>query len=897
MDVSRYEFACQKALHQGLQYARSLGHQLLEVEHVALAMLRSEAVVLKDVSGDRLKRHLESHLARMPRVFGNIKIEFGKRLDAALDVAETQAGKSLVAETALWEALCRQSTIVQTFIAKARQEAAASESFETMLPKVSGDAPVNAGGVGGKSAKKRETESAAQSKTPRRRGTDLPEKVPEKLEKDLRQFTIDLTAAAERGDLDPVIGRDAEVRRVLEIIGRKKKNNPLLIGEPGVGKSAVAEAIALRIAENAVPESMRGKRVLSLDLGAMLAGAKYRGEFEERMKNLLRALEALRGQVILFIDEIHMLVGAGNHEGGADAANLLKPALARGELQCLGATTLDEYRRHIEKDPALERRFQPLYVEEPSKSTAVAILRGIKGKYEVHHGVKIDDEALVSAVELSVRFLAGRKLPDKAIDLVDEAASRLRLQIDSVPRVLDELRATIGEIEIERKALAGSAYGAALGALDARLEKAKGEQSRIETIWRRHQDLLEAMKKAEKKRQESQALYDNAKTQSNFDFAARLQYGELPQLDQELVRINAELAKLQQRHSFLRQVVGAREIAEVVGTWTRIPVGRLLEDDARRLLALDKALAKRVYGQDEALVKVARAVKRARVGVSDPRRPQGIFLFMGPTGVGKTETAKALAAELFADESRMVRIDMSEYMEQHSVARLMGAPPGYVGFGEGGELTEAVRHKPYSVVLFDEIEKAHPRVLDVLLQLFDDGRLTDAKGRTVDFRNTLVIMTSNLQLQGVVDPERADEREVRASLAGQLRPEFVNRIDEVVVFNRLGRKQYDSLLAKLTRELNERLVDRQLRIGLTASLAEGLVAGAAGSPFGGRALRRSFEMAVTDAVSDRLLEYPALMSGAWTLGEDLDGRRLWRLEHRPGYYLPPGKTAKKSPSS
>jgi len=873
MDVSRYEFACQKALHQGLQYARSLGHQLLEVEHVALALLRAETITLKEQAGERLKRLLESHLARAPRVYGTVKTEFGRRLDAALDQAEAAAKPALVSETQLWQALCRQSTVIQTFIAKTAQEGvsgtqrAAGDGFEPIQPPhaVADAVPKDKAGA---------------------RTTEAANKVPEKLDKSLRQFTIDLSAMAERGELDPVIGRDHEVRRVLEILGRKKKNNPLLIGEPGVGKSAVAEAIAQRIADGGVPESMRGKRVLSLDLGAMLAGAKYRGEFEDRMKNLLKALEALRGQVILFIDEIHMLVGAGNQEGGADAANLLKPALARGELQCLGATTLDEFRKYIEKDPALERRFQPLHVEEPSRQVAVAIMRGIKSRYEIHHGVQIDDEALTAAVELSARYLTGRRLPDKAIDLVDEAASRLRLQIDSVPALLDELRSEISQIEIERKAV-GNGQRAALATLDVRLDKAKIEHGRIETIWRSHQELLDRLKQAEKTRQETLTLLEGAKTQGNFDFAARLQYGESPRIEQELEVIRDELAAMQKRHSFLRQVVGAREVAEVVAVWTRVPVGRLLEDDARKLLGLEERLARRVYGQNPALRKIARAVKRARVGVNDPRRPLGVFLFLGPTGVGKTETAKALAEELFADETKMVRIDMSELMEQHATARLVGAPPGYVGYGEGGELTEAVRMKPYSVVLFDEVEKAHPRVLDLLLQLFEDGRLTDGKGKTVDFRNTLIIMTSNLALAPVTEAEQASEQQVRAALAQKLRPEFVNRIDEIVVFRRLGRRHLEHLLARLTSELNARLADRQFRITLGPRLTERLATVGGQATFGGRALRRAFESEVVDAVSDRILALPGLAQGAWALDLDEDGRPRWRLEQRRGYYLLP----------
>lgn len=875
MDVARYEFSCQKALHQGLQYARSLGHQLLECEHVALAMLRADAVQLPGRSGDRLKRHLENHLARAPRIYGSVKIGFGQRLDAALDMAEKEVGTQLVSDTILWKSVCRQSTVIQTFIAKAEQDEVSA--FQSGIR--TGTMKQAAGAEGHAAAPKQEPTQTEKNST---------EPVPEKVDKNLRAYTIDLTAMAERGELDPVIGRDTEVRRVLEILGRKKKNNPLLIGEPGVGKSAVAEAIALRIAENHVPESMRGKRVLSLDLGAMLAGAKYRGEFEDRMKNVLKAVESLKGQIILFIDEIHMLVGAGNQEGGADAANLLKPALARGELQCLGATTLDEYRKYIEKDPALERRFQPLLVEEPSKPVALAILRGLKSRYEIHHGVQIDDEALTAAVDFSVRYLTQRKLPDKAIDLIDEASSRLRLQIDSVPTILDELKSHIDRIEIERKAIgSGPGHQATLSGLDERLAQVKAEYGEIETIWRHHQDLLQRMKHGEKRRQEALTMYENAKTQANFDFAARLQYDELPKLDAELASIIGELGNQQDKYSFLRQVVGAREIAEVVAAWARVPVGRLLEDDAKKLLEMDTRLERRVYGQTNAIRKIVRAVKRARVGVNDPRRPLGVFLFLGPTGVGKTETAKALAAELFNDDTRMIRIDMSEYMEAHSVARMIGAPPGYVGFGEGGELTEAIRHHPYSVVLFDEIEKANPRVLDLMLQVFDDGRLTDSKGRTVDFRNALIIMTSNLGLDRIPDPETATDQVVRDALSHLLRPELVNRIDECVVFNRLGRRHVKSLLNRLLEELNGRLVDRQFRVVIGTRLGEKLMDAGSSLQFGGRAMRRAFETMVVDAVSDRVLGQPEFAIGAWQLEIDEDGLYVWAEDYRPQLYLPP----------
>ena len=870
MDMSKYEFVCQKALHQGLQYARSLGHQLLEVEHVALAMLRAENAKVTQTVATHLRAQLERHLARAPRVFGTVKVGFGHRLNRAMDKMESAAKGEPVEANVFWEELCRQSTVIQTTFARLDGDAVESETFtESQAQKVSGESVVN------------NTERNPPEEHP------VAEKLADKIDKKLRKFTIDLSEVAERGELDPVIGRDAEVRRVLEILGRKKKNNPLLIGEPGVGKSAIAEAIAIRIAEGNVPESMRGQRVLSLDLGGMLAGAKFRGEFEDRMKGLLEALQELEGQIILFIDEIHMIVGAGNQEGGADAANLLKPALARGDIQCLGATTLVEYKKYIEKDAALERRFQTLVVEEPDAETALSILRGLKPRYEIYHGVKIDDEALKAAVDLSIRYLPSRKLPDKAIDLMDESASRLRIQIESIPKIMDEIRSHIQKVSIERESIGeDKSKKSLLRSLDNQLERHKLEYKEVENVWREHQAKLDQMKKYEIKRHEAINLYTNAKSQSNFDFAAKLQYEEIPSIDLALAEIHLNLVELESEHSFLRRAVGVNEIAEAVSIWTGIPLGNLLEDDAQRILTMDKRLGQRVFGQSAAIDKVSRAVKRARVGVNDPDRPLGVFLFLGPTGVGKTETAKALAQELFADESKMIRLDMSEFMQEHNVARLIGSPPGYVGYGEGGELTEGIRRKPYSVVLFDEIEKANPRVLDILLQVFEDGRLTDGQGRTIDCKNTLIIMTSNLRLDTQVDTEQASDIDVRDALAQQLRPEFVNRIDEVVVFKRLGTKHLENLVTRLQGELNNRLASRKFRIIVGEQLRTYLIQLGASSSFGGRAVRRNFQTIVVDEVSDRILSSPDSASGAWIINIDEDGGFYWEEWFSASLMLP-----------
>lgn len=881
MDLSHFEFESQKSLHQGLQFARGFGHIYFEPEHVALAMLRHGSVGLEKVVSDRLKLHLEKHLAKSPRVFGSIKIGFGKRLSAALQKAEESSGGKPVSEMHLWDALCKQSTAILNFFAAHRKDRESAESFssntQNQRPNRIHKGKKQPGGF--------RVEQSGKSKEDDDPKSDF------KLNDFLKSFTVDLTEQAQKGDLDPVVGRDAEVRRILEIIGRKKKNNPLLLGEPGVGKSAIAEAVALKLATGHVPETMKDRRILSLDLGALLAGAKYRGEFEERVKGLLTALEEYRGQVFLFIDEIHMLVGAGNPQGSADAANLLKPALARGQIQCIGATTLDEYRKYIEKDPALERRFQPIRVEEPGRTASISILRGLKARYEIHHGVQIDDDALVSAVDLSIRYLPDRKLPDKAIDLMDEAASRLRLQIASVPAALDSLSGRIAELEIERQAIGDSpANQKALATIDVELNKVRSEHSRVEGIWREHQSGLEALRDAESRKEELAALYESTKSRGDFEFAARLQYMEIPANNERLDELRSKLANQQRTSPFLRQVVGPGEIGEVVAAWTGIPSEKIIADDNVRLMNLKARLESRVFGQDKALEVLSRAVRRTRSGVADPKRPIGVFLFLGPTGVGKTESAKAVAAELFDDEGRLVRVDMSEMMEAHNVARLIGAPPGYVGHGDGGDLADSIRNRPYSVVLLDEIEKAHPRVLDILLQIFEDGRLTDGRGRLVDFRNTLIIMTSNIET-GLIESSASpvDDSGIRRSLAEVLRPEFVNRIDEIVRFKKLGRVHLELVLAKHMVELNQRLGPRNFRVTLGAKLRDLLLAEASDPKFGARAIRRSFHSRVLDVVSDRIIATPDLCQGSWVIELDPDGRSVWFEEFDPSRYLPPAR--------
>jgi ATP-dependent Clp protease ATP-binding subunit ClpB len=883
MDVSRYDFLAQKAFHQGLRLAKSLGHESLEVEHVALPLLKELADLVEPAAKEQLLARLQSHLQRQPKIYGLSKIGFGKRLDLALDDAERLQGDELINEKMLWPFLIKHSTVLRTTMASFSPEykdetptKKDSPTTDNTKDKVKGTHKFSTFTSDDKS---KSTNSNDKNSTDKAKEPDAHDNTKKTKPDDaLTKYTVDLSAMAERGEIDPVIGRDKEVRRVLEILGRKKKNNPVLIGEPGVGKTAVVEGLALRIVAGQVPEHMKNKRVLSLDLGALLAGAKYRGEFEERLKNLLRSLEKISGQVILFIDEIHMLVGAGNAEGGADAANLMKPALARGEIHCIGATTFNEFQKHIEKDSALERRFQPVVVEEPSREAAIAVLRGIKSRYEVHHGVQVVDEAIVAAVDLSIRYIPGRKLPDKAIDLLDEACSRLKLDVASMPAALDQIRSTIENLEIERKAINNTKPQQALASIDVRLKTSRKEFEDMNAVWREHQSKLDALTALESKKQELTDLFESTKARADYDFAARLQYFELPAIEEEIQRCRSELGSLQSRHHFLRQMVGQHEIAEVVGIWTGIPVDRMLLSESKKLMSMEERLSSKVFGQEPAVRVVCRAVRRARAGVNESGKPIGVFLFLGPTGVGKTETAKALAQELFDDPSKMVRIDMSEYMQEHSVARLVGAPPGYVGYGEGGELTEAVKRRPYSVVLFDEVEKAHPRVFDILLQTFDDGRLTDAKGKLVDFSNTLIVMTSNLKLD--VEPafdQVSREQHVRKALTVALRPEFVNRIDEIVEFAPLGSVQFDQLIDKELASLNSRIEDKSCRIYLGPQLRNELKKSVRDGSFGGRALKRAFQVLVVDAVSERIIEEGdgEAFVGAWTLNCDEFGVVFW----------------------
>jgi ATP-dependent Clp protease ATP-binding subunit ClpB len=674
----------------------------------------------------------------------------------------------------------------------------------------------------------------------------------------LEQYGRDLTELAEEGKLDPVIGRDEEIRRVIQVLSRRTKNNPVLIGEPGTGKTAIVEGLAQRIVAGDIPEGLAGKRVVALDVGALLAGAKYRGEFEDRLKAVLREIQDAAGQIILFIDELHTIVGAGAAEGAVDAANLLKPMLARGELRAVGATTLDEYRKHVEKDAALERRFQPVMVGEPSVEATVAILRGLKERYEVHHGVRIQDGALVAAARLSDRYITARFLPDKAIDLIDEAASRLRIEIDSVPAELDVVQRRIMQLEIEQQALEvetdpGSA--ARRDAIAEELASLREEADAMRAHWELEKSMITRIREIKEGIETARQELERAQRDNDLEGAARLQYGTLPELERALEAANDELAELQADRRMLKEEVDEEDVAEVVASWTGVPVSRLMEGEVEKLLHMEERLHERVIGQDSAVSAVANALRRARAGLSDPNRPIGSFIFLGPTGVGKTELARALAEFMFDDERAMVRIDMSEYMERHAVARLIGAPPGYVGFEEGGQLTEAVRRRPYSVLLLDEIEKAHADVFNVLLQLLDDGRLTDGQGRIVDFTNTVVIMTSNIGSQFLadgIDEEIADER-VLGALRDHFRPEFLNRVDEIVVFSRLDREQLAEIVELQVARLRRRLDERGVELELTDAAAELLAREGYDPAYGARPLKRLVQRRIENPLAQRIL--------------------------------------------
>ena len=817
----------QEALQSAQEIAQKLNQQEVDGEHLLSALIEQPDGLVRPlleklgINPDAELRRLDDELNRRSQVHGATEQHLSNSLRQVLDSAQTHADK-----------LKDQYVSTEHFLLGLAEHKKINVAVAAVLKAL------------------RELRGNAQ----------VTDQNPEDKYQALQKYGRDLTEDARRGKLDPVIGRDTEIRRVMQVLSRRTKNNPVLIGDPGVGKTAIAEGLARRIVSGDVPEGLKGKRLIAMDIGAMLAGAKYRGEFEDRLKAFLKEVIASEGRIILFIDELHTVVGAGKAEGApVDAANMLKPSLARGELHTIGATTLDEYRKYVEKDPALERRFQPIMVGEPSVEDTIAILRGLKERYEVHHGVRIQDSALVSAAVLSHRYITDRFLPDKAIDLIDEAASRLRIELDSMPTEIDQLERRIMQLEIERTALKKESDKASkdrLRKLEKDLADLQEQSRKLKAQWQNEKAVVDEIRNLKSALEMSKEQIEQAKRGGDLGKASEIQYGRLPELEKKLTAADEKLAKLQKSSKMLTEEVTENDIAEVVASWTGVPVSRLLEGERDKLVHMEERLRQRVVGQDEAIVAVSNAVRRARSGLQDPNRPIGSFIFLGPTGVGKTELARALAEFLFDDENAMVRIDMSEYMEKHTVARLIGAPPGYVGYEEGGQLTEAVRRRPYSVILFDEIEKAHHDVFNVLLQILDDGRLTDGQGRVVDFKNSVIIMTSNIGsrhfAEGIGDAE-AVRKHVLEDLRAHFRPEFLNRVDEIILFHGLTLEHIKQIVEIQLARVQKRLADQNIALALSDAARE-LIAREGYDPvFGARPLKRVIQKMVLDALSPEIL--------------------------------------------
>ena len=838
MRFDKLTIKAQEALQDAQSLAEKQEHQALEVEHLLLALIQQKDGItqslLERVGADPLiiKNQLEEALLKLPKIYGSIgQIYISPRLKNVLDAAFLEAER-----------------LKDDFVSTEHILLAIAEEKGEAVARILAGA-----GVGRDSILK-----ALLSLRGSQRVTDPN---PEDKYQTLTRYCRDLTDLAQKGKLDPVIGRDDEIRRVIQVLSRRTKNNPVLIGEPGVGKTAIAEGLAQRIVNKDVPEGLKDKKLVALDLGALVAGTKYRGEFEDRLKALLKEIQEAEGSIILFIDELHTLVGAGAAEGAIDASNMLKPALARGELRCIGATTLDEYRKRVEKDAALERRFQPVYIDEPSVEDTISILRGLKERYEVHHGVRIKDSAIVAAATLSHRYITDRFLPDKAIDLIDEAASRLRIEIDSLPTEIDEVERRIIQLEIERQALKKEHDPVSqekLAKLEQELVQFKEDMTQLKAHWEQEKEGIKKIREIKERIEQAKLEAEKAERAGDLGRAAELRYGTLIGLEKELSRENDQLAQLQKDTRMLKEEVDEEDVAEVVAKWTGIPLAKMMEGEIEKLIKMEERIKARVVGQNEAINLVANAVRRARAGLQDPNRPIGSFIFLGPTGVGKTELARALAEFLFDDEQAMVRLDMSEFMEKHTVSRLIGAPPGYVGYEEGGYLTEAIRRRPYSVILFDEIEKAHTEVFNVLLQILDDGRLTDGHGRTVDFKNTVIIMTSNIGSSWIHDLGEKDypemKRRVLEALKANFKPEFLNRIDEVIIFHSLHKEHIEAIIEIQLRYLRKRLADKKFDIILKDGAKEFLARQGYDPTYGARPLKRAIARYIQDPLALKLLE-------------------------------------------